>query len=239
MTSNMTSNTVINTTLTKFFPIDEDTLPIAKTYNKLDNSAEFKYICIKKDYYDVNMIYLNYINVKKERYIEIIYKSPSIFLEGLFFKTPPINHQQIKTYCKDKNKYSYTVIKIILDSTNEKQAEFINMLSKTDDYINKYIQRCAKDINKEFLKNDIGGNNYMNTIEMFRYENIIKYRGGNCWEFNMKSYLDKPSIDMLNKINGNSREEFIFTFNITNIYLGNSNLIPLIKCNKCDMITPE
>jgi hypothetical protein len=220
------------------------------SYRKQDNCADFKYICIKKEFYDINMIYLNYKNVKKDKYIEIIYKSPSIFLEGLFFKTPIINASQIRTVYKDKHNYSYITIKITLDSNIEKQAEFINMLNKTDEYINNYIMRFARDINKEFLNKEanIGNgsgsgsgsgdliNNFdmdTTTIEMFRYDNILKHRGGTNWELNMKSYLDKTALDMLS---ANTNAKYIFTFNITNIYLGNSNLIPLIKCNKCEPV---
>ena len=50
------------------------------------------------------MIYLNYSSLKKNKYIEIIYKSPSVFLEGLFFKTPPIALKDIVIYYKE-NKY--------------------------------------------------------------------------------------------------------------------------------------
>lgn len=203
-------------------------------YKKSDNSAEFKYICIKKEYFDVNMIYLNYTNVKKEKYIEIIYKSPSIFLEGLFFKTPPISASQIRLVYKDKHNYNYITVKITLDNSIEQQAEFIKMLNKSDEYINNYILRFAKDINKEFFKDEL--NNSMNTIEMFRYDNILKNRGGNNWELNMKSYLDKQSLDMLSASKLDNIK-YIFTFNITNIYLGNVSLIPLIKCNKCETIS--
>ena len=212
-------------------------------YKKLDNTADYKYICIKKEYFDVNMIYLNYTNVKKDKHIEIIYKSPSIFLEGLFFKTPPINSSQIQLIYKDKYNYNYLSIKLILD---ERQIEFVNMFIKTDEYINNYIKRFAKDINKEFFKTEqysitngnLGNrikNNSLNTIEMFRYDNIIKKLNNNTWEFNMKSYLDKPTLDMIiSNISNISNTNYIFTFNITNIYLGNVSLIPLIKCNKCN-----
>ena len=66
-----------------------------------DNTVDFRYICIKKEHFDVNMIYLKYTNLKKENYIEIIYKSPSIFLDGLFFKTPPLNLSQLSIITKE------------------------------------------------------------------------------------------------------------------------------------------
>jgi hypothetical protein len=236
ITTTVANNTPILNTIfsNNKFGININDSNAFSSYKKSDNSAEFKYICIKKEYFDVNMIYLNYTNIKKQNYIEIIYKSPSIFLEGLFFKTPHISASQIRLVYKDKHNYNYITVKITLDNSIEQQAEFIKMLHKSDEYINNYILRFAKDINKEFFKDEL--NNSMNTIEMFRYDNILKHRGGNNWELNMKSYLDKPSLDMLSASKFNNIK-YIFTFNITNIYLGNVNLIPLIKCNKCETIS--
>ena len=57
---------------------------------KPETLVDYKYICIKKDNFDVNMIQLNYNNIKQNNHIEIIYKTPSILLEGLFLKTPAI-----------------------------------------------------------------------------------------------------------------------------------------------------
>jgi hypothetical protein len=228
---------------------------------KNDVGVEYKYICIKKDFFDVNMIYLNYTNMKKRKYIEIIYKSPSIFLEGLFFKTPYINSSQVSIIHKDRHNYNNITLRIILDMNEN--SEFIKMLKNIDEYINNYILRCAKDINNELFNNEPdtysqqqlyqynntiqpttgnmaqyqanalqNWNSSMNTIEMFRYEPIIKKRF-DVWELNMKSYLDKQAIDVLYKKLPNMK--YIFTFNISNIYLGNVSLIPLIKCNKCEI----
>ena len=43
-----------------------------------EKALEYNYICIKKEFFDVSMVYLNYINIKKRNNIEIIYKSPSV-----------------------------------------------------------------------------------------------------------------------------------------------------------------
>ena len=99
----------------------------------ISSNIEYKYICIKKQFFNVNMIYLNYDNIKKKQYIEIIYKSPSIFLDGIFLKTPPLTTTQIQilnTY----NKYSKNnIIKIRLNNTEH--YEFINIMKAIDDYI--------------------------------------------------------------------------------------------------------
>ncbi len=236
-------------------------LPLPLPCKKNDANVEYKYICIKREFFDVNMIYLNYTNMKKRKYIEIIYKSPSIFLEGLFFKTPQINSSQVSIIHKDKHNFNNTTLKIVLNMNEN--AEFIKMLKNIDEYISNYILRCARDINNEFFNNEPitypqqqlyqydnsvqqtnnnmvqyqgslmnNWNNSMNTIEMFRYDTIIK-RKGDIWEMNMKSYLDKQSLDILYKKLSNMK--YIFTFNISNIYLGNVSLIPLIKCNKCEI----
>jgi hypothetical protein len=54
----------------------------------------------------------------------------------------------------------------------------------------------------------------------------------------MKSYLDKVCIEELEKnIKQNSNSKYTFTFNISNIYFSNNNnLLPLVKCNRCDTI---
>jgi hypothetical protein len=111
-------------------------------------------------------------------------------------------------------------------------------LKSIDEYIKNYIARFSKDINNEFFKNKTNepeqnnSMNTMNTIEMFRFENIIKYRNDGNWEINMKSYLDRQSLDSLYKKKLNNK--YIFTFNISNIYFGNASLLPLVKCNKCE-----
>ena len=245
---------------------------------KLDN-VEYKYICIKKEFFDVNMIYLNYTNMKKRKYIEIIYKSPSIFLEGLFFKTPPLTGNNIYIIYKDRQINNIT-IKLYLDKNEF--ADFINMINSIDGYIKSYISRYAKDINNELnalpksgtdLSNKVLPNNVplfankvlpnnvpllpnkvlpiqdgincinniqelniqelnnLETIDMFRYDNILRKRGDH-WELNLKSYLDRHILEDLKKYKNN---KYIFTFNISNIYFGNSSLIPLVKCNKCDI----
>jgi hypothetical protein len=208
------------------------------------NNVDFRYICIKKDFFDVNMIYLNYMTIKDHNYIEIIYKSPSIFLEGLFFKTPIIKFNQIYVSKKIKkngfgtnnNATSNSVsIRIILDYNNPEQIQFINMLLMIDTYILNYIGRFTKDINREL---NLSKNN-MNCVEMYKYEPIIKTYS-NYYEINMKSYLDNKTINELQNTDINNiliNSKITLTFNISHIYFGNYNLIPLVKCNKCQIET--
>jgi len=274
---------------------------------KKDRNINFKYICIKKEYFDVNMIYLDYTNLRKTKYIEIIYKSPSVFLDGLFFKTPELNYKlftiiQKKYSNPDRNNNSNNII-IKLSLNNNEHRQFINMLFQIDEYIYNYIHRYAKDINKELNNNnpnnssDNNTNNnnnyniYTHPVEMYRYDNIIRKRGNN-YDVNMKSYLDNKTIWNLQKLLNNSESSFlqnttdctlenpnlsanendsiissvsnesdimessietpiethtetpidtnnikyVLTFNISNIYIGQYNLLPLIKCNKCEII---
>ena len=122
---------------------------------------------------------------------------------------------------------------ITLKSSNE-ISHYTDLKYKTFHNASSLIKFILIHDLRKFFKDEL--NNSMNTIEMFRYDNILKHRGGNNWELNMKSYLDKPSLDMLSASKFNNIK-YIFTFNITNIYLGNVNLIPLIKCNKCETIS--
>jgi hypothetical protein len=65
------------------------------------------------------------------------------------------------------------------------------------------------------------------------------------WEVTMKSYLDKKIIyDFIKKRNRYQKDpvehhqfmctKHIFTFNISNIYFGTNNLIPLVKTNRLE-----
>lgn len=264
------------------------------------NCADFVYICIKKEYFNVNMVYLNYYNLKKKKQIEIIYKSPSIFLEGVFLKTPEMvladfviyKHDKQNTYNNNNNEkynlYSNIVnnthikpkgnnqyipsntkeivdIKFYLIDSNPYHAFFINLLQTLDNYIIQYLDKYKTEIENELVLN------YRDNRKLseYKYINIIKHvktyansNTSNCntsqnnkFEITMKSYLDKKLIyDFIKKkqrvknlksniidtsaitTKDNSKitmqeQKYIFTFNISNIYFGNTNLIPLIKTN--------
>lgn len=205
-------------------------------FKKFDNVAEFKYICIKKQHFDVNMIYLNFTEIKDRKCIEIIYKSPSIYLDGLFFKTPPIDISNITVIHKDRN--NNITIKLQLNTNDKEQEEFIKILTIIDEYIPNSLLKYSREINNE-LNNNIQTNRTNNTnincIEMYRYDNILKQKNNNL-EFHLKSYLDGRKISELEAIQNNTK--YIFTFNISNIYFGNVNLIPLVKCNRCELFIP-
>ena len=68
---------------------------------------------------------------------------------------------------------------------------------------------------------------------MFRYDQIIRYKQGDIIDMYLKSYLDRQTIDDIEKKLNN---KYIFTFNISNIYFGINNIIPLIKCNRCEVV---
>jgi hypothetical protein len=221
---------------------------------KNDTVVDYKYICIKKDYFDVNMVQLNYTNIKKNNHIEIIYKMPSIFLEGLFFKTPPISGNAISIYHKEKNLNNIT-IKLLINQ--KEHPQFIQILRSIDEHISTYINKFSTEIENE-LESNLESNlemfnskNYMNDRElsMFKYEQIIKYnyhRSGynneniknndekiDTYQIYLKSYLDKNMIFELEK---RLDKKYVFTFNISNIYLSNNSLLPLIKCNRCEVV---
>jgi hypothetical protein len=209
--------------------------------NKKNNtSVEYKYICIKKDVFDSAMINLNYLNLKDKKVIEIIYKSPSVYLEGLYFKTPPISSKDIIIYYKE-NKHNYLnnkslspTIKLLLNY--QEHTQFINILISIDETISRYINKNAIEIEDNLNKY----HNDNRTMSSFNYEQIIKFRYNNIIELHMKSYIDKQIIDTLeNNSNNNSNlnNKYIFTFNVSNIYFSNNNnLLPLVKCNKCELV---
>jgi len=187
-----------------------------------DNTVDFQYICIKKEHFDVSMIYLKYMNLKKEKYIEIIYKSPSIFLDGLFFKTPPLNVSQLSIFTKDRIPFT-SVISCVLDRIEN--AEFINILKSIDSYLSNYIVRHARDINIKMHEDENHYLNYETILKPWYHPNkkygtgtgtgthfreqipysIIaagnKYGNSTKWEghymINFKSYLERPVLEAL------------------------------------------
>jgi len=194
-------------------------------HNKNDAAVDFKYICIKKDCFDVNMIDFSYANLNKNKYVEIIYKSPSVFLEGLFLKTPAIASNDIDIFYKNRQTNNIT-IKIALNQ--QEHSHFINILRSIDEYTSAYINRKGKDIETELNTNC----DDPRPVSLFRYEPIIKYRYNNIIEFHLKSYLDRNTISMLEQ--KHIDKKYILTFNISNIYFGVSSLVPLVKCNRCE-----
>jgi len=239
---------------------------ISNINKKPDTIVDYKYICIKKDYFDVNMVQLNYANINYTNQIEINYRSSSIYLEGLFFKTPPISGNAVSIYHKENNSNNIT-IKLLLNQ--KEHPQFIQILRSIDEHISGYINKFSTEI-ENVLQNDMQNNmqnnilsssnqnsintiNYMNmndrSLSMFKYEQIIKYnyhRSGynneniknndekiDTYQIYLKSYLDRNTIYELEK---KMDKKYSFTFNISNIYLSNNSLLPLIKCNRCDVV---
>lgn len=255
---NKIDNTIDNTIDNKIINLNNTNIlekqkEIDKNYDKnYDKNIDFQYICIKKEHFDVNMIYLKYMNLKKENYMEIIYKSPSIYLDGLFFKTPLINSSQLSIFTKNKMPYS-SVMTLVLDK--DINSEFINILKTIDSYLFSYINRHTKDINSkmncpenyylnyetilkpclDLKKNKI--NNY--SREQLPYATITTGNISNKnWKGNymitFKSYLEQSILESLKQnILNKTDTKYIITFNISNIFFSRTGLIPLIKCNKC------
>ena len=182
---------------------------------------DYKYICIKKEFFNVNMITLNTNNIKQNKQLDIIYKTPSLFLDGIFLKTPPIHISNIHIINKyNKNSNIHTIkLYLLEDQQNKQQDKFITLLKSIDDTLYKLLLNYSKDNNSN--------------IFLFNYNNII-HKINNKWEFNMKSYLDNKTIDNLYS-KTHLDEYFIFTFNITHMYINSINILPLVKCNKCEM----
>jgi hypothetical protein len=199
---------------------------ITQYYRKNDSSVDFKYICIKKECFDVNMIDLVYKDVKKNRHIELLYKSPSAYLEGIFLKTPNIKSEYITIIHKEST--NNINIKILLNY--EEHNQFIKLLRNIDDYICSYLNSNSFDIRSEMLKDE----DTKNPQQMYKYEPLFRFKNaGNNIEITMKSYLDKHKISDLEMKSSN--KNYVFTFNISNIYFGISSLISLIKCNRCEI----
>jgi len=229
----MENNTIVDNTVINNNVIDNTVIDFNKKYNK-KTSVDYNYISIKKDVFDINMVYLNYLTLRQNKYIEIIYKSPSVFLEGLFFKSPDIYLKDIIVYYKENKYHNSNVIltptlKLVLNYKDHSQ--FISILRNIDECISNYINKNAC-----YIENDLKLYYKDNrTISCFNYEQIIKFRYNNICELHMKSYLNN---EIIKEIENNKNDgKYIFTFNISNIYFSNKNkLLPLVKCNRCEKV---
>lgn len=199
------------------------------------NNVKSIYLCIKKEHFNENMVYLNYNNLKQKKSIAIIYKSPSIFLDGLFFQTPQLTNSDIIITKYEKNKTNQDNYNIILN-LNEKNTEhkqLINIIIKLDQYIINYLKKFKKEIQNELIIN-YGDDR---PIEKFKYIFLIK-KNNNKWQINMKSYIDKNIVDLIIKNKKeNELKKYKFTFNISNIFFSYNSLLPLIKTNYVEIIT--
>ncbi len=199
------------------------------------NNVKSIYLCIKKEHFNENMVYLNYNNLKQKKSIAIIYKSPSIFLDGLFFQTPQLTHLDFTIIKHEKtkpNQDNYNII-LNLNEKNNEHKQIINIISRLDQYIVNYLKKYKKEIQHELLIN-YGDDR---PIEKFKYVFLIK-KNNNKWQINMKSYIDKNLIDLIYKQKkDNECKKYKFTFNISNIFFSYNNLLPLIKTNYVEIIT--
>lgn len=199
------------------------------------NNVKSIYLCIKKEHFNENMVYLNYNNLKQKKSIAIIYKSPSIFLDGLFFQTPQLTNSDIiiTKYEKTKtNQDNYNII-LNLNEKNTEHKQLINIIIKLDQYIINYLKKFKKEIQNELIIN-YGDDR---PIEKFKYIFLIK-KNNNKWQINMKSYIDKNIVDLIIKNKKeNELKKYKFTFNISNIFFSYNSLLPLIKTNYVEIIT--
>ena len=229
---------------------------------KTELLVDYKYICIKKDIFDVTLVELNFNNINYNNQIEILYKSPTIILDGIFLKTPAIDGNAITIIYKEKNINNIT-IKLLLNQ--KEHHHFIQIMKLLDEYlsssINKYSNKIENDLDIDNLinncnnfssnynynyNNNYNNNNNNNKLSALKYEQVIKYNYFNSssnnnssttdekYQIYLKSYLDRNIINELEK---KLNKKYIFTFNISNIYLSTNSLLPLIKCNRCEIYT--
>jgi hypothetical protein len=224
---------------------------------KNDLLVDYRYICIKKDIFNINMVELNFNNINYNNQIELIYKSPTIILDGIFLKTPPISGSAITIIYKEKNINNIT-IKLLLNQKEHQQ--FIQIMKLLDEYLSSEINKYSNKIENDLDINNFISNfdNDLNKLSVLKYEQVIKYNyyysnnnfsnnnfssnnfsnennnndNNEKYQIYLKSYLDKNIINELEK---KLNKKYIFTFNISNIYLSSNSLLPLIKCNRCEI----
>jgi hypothetical protein len=160
-------------------------------YKKNNTSVEYKYICIKKDVFDSNMIHLNCSSLKEKKFIEIIYKSPSVYLEGLYFKTPPISLKDIFIYYKETY-YKETYYKETKNNYN---------------YNNNYNNYNNNNYNNNNYNNNTNNNNTNNNILNPTIKLLLNYQEHSHFinilrtiDEKISTYINKNAIEIENNL---------------------------------------
>lgn len=180
----------------------------------MNTNTKNKILRINKNHFNQNYIFFDLINNKDNyQFLNVIYRSPTIYLDGLCFETP---WMLVK---KNKIKNIYDSSKFFIELMFQKQNEdkeiknFLQILSNIDKSTINFFQRK----NNYFVNNK-------NILET--YCKNIKYL--------KKDIFEENNMDNLTlKIKVNSNNKIIYNNKICNL-----NDIDLNNCLiKCDIIT--
>lgn len=135
-----------------------------------------KILGINIDYFNSNFLYFNINNQRSLDFINMIYRSPTIFLDGIIFETPWMKVVKPLHYLKLKNdEKCYLELSFIGYEDDPEIKLFYNCINSIDkttiNFINKH-QNIFKNNNSKYL-NEI----YCRNIKLNKLEDNSKY---NC-----------------------------------------------------------
>ncbi len=210
-----------------------------KTENENDKQDIFKnnriifnkgFLIIMLDSFNADFIYYEHKEVKRKKFINIIYKSPTIYLNGLTFETPWMK----------VNKNSYKILnnnsKIWIEQTfigYKEDSEinlFLQVMNNIDmnaiNYINSYKNYLELDNNyNNFEKSNSYNDNEISNEDYDNVDNsvdtiLINKKGEDLFCKNVKVNQDDNSDDDDNNIKNN----YFYIKNKADIYLKNITL---------------
>lgn len=145
-----------------------------KNCNSIIQQEKKKFLIIKLDYFNVKFIFFDIANYKHNQFINIIYKSPTIYLDCLILETPWI--QNTKPIIENKNSDKLFLELNFDNYKNDKLLNnFYNILNSIDiftyNFIKDYKQILNISNNSEFYSKNIKSNQTSDNILKIKLNN--------------------------------------------------------------------
>lgn len=134
------------------------------------NNLKKKILKINKNHFNQNYIFFNLINNKENsQFLNVIYRSPTIYLDGLCFETPWMKvNDKIINNCYDTNKFLLELI-FYHGNTDNEIRKFQNILNNIDKSTINFFNRK----NNNFIENKNVQDVYCKNIKYLKKKKII------------------------------------------------------------------
>lgn len=125
------------------------------SYDENININKKKFLIIKNDHFNVNFIHFNISTNKNEQFINVIYKSPTIFLDCLVLETPWL---YVKKPLIERKNTDKMFLELAFGS-DKLSKQFFNILNSIDNFTNNFLNKCGKILNLDDEYKNISNNN--------------------------------------------------------------------------------
>jgi hypothetical protein len=178
---------------------------------ELVKNYHLKNINIKLNNFNSNFIYLDTYLFKETKKINISYKSPSLFLDGIYLKLPSISRNN---FIFDSNNNYFHINLTLVDFFN-----FIPKLQNIDVQLIKLIE-SKKDFKMKYIFDDM--------LKIYKYQPILKKINQNSFMiqniYATNNFKDNFDTNLLFK------KEFILFIKLKAILINDNQIKPSIEC---------